>query len=40
MTNDNSYSATPARPSARQRAIEAYEDAGRRATDTLCRSAR
>ena len=35
MTNDNSYSATPARPSARQRAIEAYEDAGRRATDTL-----
>jgi hypothetical protein len=33
MTNDKAYSAT--RPSARQRAIEAYEGAGRRATDTL-----
>jgi hypothetical protein len=35
MTDQSTNSASPARPSARQRAIEAYEDAGRRATNTL-----
>lgn len=33
MTDHSTHSAS--RPSARQRAIEAYEDAGRRATNTL-----
>jgi hypothetical protein len=35
MTDHSTHSARPARPSARQRAIHAYEDAGRRATNSL-----
>lgn len=35
MTDHSTHSASQSRPSARQRAIEAYEDAGRRATNTL-----
>ena len=35
MTDHSTPSANQSRPSARQRAIHAYEDAGRRATNTL-----